>query len=343
MKKEVTITFETITPLWTGDAWQDNREIRPSSLIGSLRFWFAFYWKIVKEGTTEKLNEKGIPMENLAELENSKKNRTFRIILKEKIKEVNNFDEAIDKTLDELGLSVPSRIFGCTGWKSRIKIEIEDFKGEDIEFNRLEFKFPLNKLQQNSNQLSTKFWIKRILFKDDDSKPLKLFLFKDIKVKLTTSNYWWETYLEDFFNYFKDKLILVGGKNSLGFGFVNLRMDDNSSFPSTISSVDDWLKIVPIYISYTGDKKVLGFNFKYFLRKKEKKEFREQNFGKQGKASKIYVSNLLKNRENDKSFILILLVNNPFEEFGETGIPPEVFSKYVRWLSSLNQEVRDNE
>jgi len=56
---------------------------------------------------------------------------------------------------------------------------------------------------------------------------------------------------------------------------------------------------------------------------------------------------LLKNREKnrgyDKSFILILLVNNPFEEFGKTRIPSKVFSKYVRWLNGLNQEVKDNE
>ena len=37
---EVKVKFKTITPLWTGDAWMENREIRPSSIIGSLRFWF---------------------------------------------------------------------------------------------------------------------------------------------------------------------------------------------------------------------------------------------------------------------------------------------------------------
>jgi CRISPR-associated protein Cmr1 len=39
-KVEIKVQFETITPLWTGDAWMENNEIRPSSLIGSLRFWF---------------------------------------------------------------------------------------------------------------------------------------------------------------------------------------------------------------------------------------------------------------------------------------------------------------
>ncbi|RUM90456.1 MAG: hypothetical protein DSZ26_03000 [Thermovibrio sp.] len=45
-RKKIEVTFKTITPLWTGDAWQENNKIKPSSLIGSLRFWFAFYWKV---------------------------------------------------------------------------------------------------------------------------------------------------------------------------------------------------------------------------------------------------------------------------------------------------------
>ena len=38
--KTITLTLDTITPLWTGDAWGKNNEIRPSSIMGSLRFWF---------------------------------------------------------------------------------------------------------------------------------------------------------------------------------------------------------------------------------------------------------------------------------------------------------------
>ena len=37
--KEIKITLKTLTPLWTGDAWGDNTSIRPSSIMGSLRFW----------------------------------------------------------------------------------------------------------------------------------------------------------------------------------------------------------------------------------------------------------------------------------------------------------------
>ncbi|RTZ60487.1 MAG: hypothetical protein DSZ31_01930 [Gammaproteobacteria bacterium] len=39
-KIPVEVTFETITPLWTGNAWGEMNEIRPSALIGNLGFWF---------------------------------------------------------------------------------------------------------------------------------------------------------------------------------------------------------------------------------------------------------------------------------------------------------------
>jgi CRISPR-associated protein Cmr1 len=34
---KVKVTLETITPLWTGDAWMENSSFRPSSLIINLR------------------------------------------------------------------------------------------------------------------------------------------------------------------------------------------------------------------------------------------------------------------------------------------------------------------
>ena len=338
-KKEITITFRTITPLWTGDAWQNNREIRPSSLIGSLRFWFAFYWKIAKNGTTEKLDGNGVPKESLSELENTKANKTFKAILKNKIIESNNFDEAVDKTLDELGLSVPSRIFGCTDWKSRVKAEIIEFEEEDISFDNLEFKFPLNKLQQNEQtqkSLNTKFWIKKILFKDNISSSLKL--FKNVKIKLITTDYWWEEYLKDFLEYFKDKLILVGGKNSFGFGFVNLSLDNGQNILNTFRSIDNYLKLEKVSsVHYKGNNKVLGFNFKYFLRKKENKAFRQTNFGKQGQASKVYVSNLL---EDNEKYIYLLILNSPFDN--TRNIPPNVINKYKNWLNELSNLEEEN-
>ena len=121
MKKEVTVTFQTITPLWTGDAWQENREIeiRPSSLIGSLRFWFEVICYFT--GITNNKNYKdGKLQDNLNEKE-----------FKEKVLKNGTHFKGINKTLAELGISLPSKIFGCTGWKGWVRIKkiepIEDY------------------------------------------------------------------------------------------------------------------------------------------------------------------------------------------------------------------------
>jgi CRISPR-associated protein Cmr1 len=77
-KKEINVDLQTITPLWTGDAWQENTKIRPSSLMGSLRFWFAVYWKAVKNGKTENLNNNNnVVADSLKELENQKKRKLW--------------------------------------------------------------------------------------------------------------------------------------------------------------------------------------------------------------------------------------------------------------------------
>jgi len=122
---EIKVTFETITPLWTGDAWGKNHTIRPSSIIGSLRFWFEVICYFAGITTNDdykdgKLNgnitseqfEKGF-----LELQNRNPDK--------------NYDELVDIALTKLGVPLPARIFGCTGWKSLIGIKtiepIEDY------------------------------------------------------------------------------------------------------------------------------------------------------------------------------------------------------------------------
>ncbi len=324
MKKEVEVRFKTITPLWTGDAWGECKEIKPSAIMGSLRFWFALYWNIKKRQNTETLNKNGIPDNNLSKLEKPNENKTFEKFLIKNIFQTQDFDEAIDKALDELGLPVPSRIFGCTGWKSRINIKIEEFSRNEFNFSNLEKKFPLNFLNINSG-----FWIENSLF----DKNEEITLFTDIKTKLITTEYWWDNYLKDFFEFFQDKIILVGGKKSFGFGFVNMVIDEENN-ERQISSWDNHLKIEKIdSIQYSEEKEILGFNFKYFLRKKEDKKDRKNNFGTQGQASKIYVSNLL--RSLSGSYIYLLVLNSPFER---NKIPENIIEKYKGWLNNLEGE-----
>lgn len=134
-RKEVKVTFQTITPLWTGDAWQENREIRPSSLIGSLRFWFeviCYFSNIVDEKNFDQ--KKGRFEKEI----NQEKFRKF-------IKNCGNTFECKIQALLEQDIPIPAIIFGTTGWRSLIEIK-------EINFNKENFKIePKGKILPNKN------------------------------------------------------------------------------------------------------------------------------------------------------------------------------------------------
>jgi len=110
-KKEIIAQLETITPLWTGDAWQENKKIRPSSLIGSLRFWFEvicyFSGMTIKE---EFDSNKG----RFEKEFNEKFNNNFC--------NLTNLEEKI-AVLKEAKIPVPAIVFGTTGWRSMITLK----------------------------------------------------------------------------------------------------------------------------------------------------------------------------------------------------------------------------
>ena len=163
MVMKMKVEFKTITPLWTGDAWQNCKEIRPSSILGSLRFWFevlCYFNGIIND---DYFGENGRSIETLNYDKFNKK-------LKEKIQdnlkngEKYNINKLIDGTLDELNISLPSRIFGCTGWKGRIRIKeiepIEDYENrlnlpKDICINKKTFEIKEN---QECPECSNKDW-----------------------------------------------------------------------------------------------------------------------------------------------------------------------------------------
>jgi CRISPR-associated protein Cmr1 len=118
---EIKVIFETITPLYTGDAWQESKEIRPSSLIGNLRSWFeviCYFGGICSERDFDK--EKG-------RFEKDIKNDEVK---KRLSKYGTDFWGRIE-ALKELEIPLPAIIFGTTGWKSLIEIEsiryLEDY------------------------------------------------------------------------------------------------------------------------------------------------------------------------------------------------------------------------
>ena len=338
MKKEIKVTFETITPLWTGDAWEECKDIRPSSLLGSLRFWFEVYYitEILKEeGEIKKflknyLDSQGKPQEKL---EYEKFRKLFLEELKEVLKNINNdninLDEIIGNVLQESNISIPSRIFGCTGWKSRIEIKIEDFTKKEIELNNLILNKPINCGR----------WVNKTLFNNDENK---ITVFENVKITLKTTEYWWDTYLKPFFEYLKDKIILFGGKKSFGFGFVNLKyIEDKEQQKNEIFPFENeyiYQNTICLENKKPIKNLVLGFNFRYYLREENTiKLFREKNFGNRGESTKIYISNLdlFKKEIRDKLYIFIFKKEEPFD-LKNKGIPNDIIRNYVEILKNLN-------
>ena len=142
-KVEVKVEFETITPLWTGDAWMENLGIRPSSLIGSLRFWFeviCYFGGICKKEEFDK--DKGRFEKDIKNDEIKKKLLDFGT----------DFNSQV-QALRSLNVPIPAILFGTTGWRSLVEIKgIQPL--EDYYFgNKLNLpgKFCINK--NNPNQI----------------------------------------------------------------------------------------------------------------------------------------------------------------------------------------------
>lgn len=141
-KVKLKVDFETITPLWTGDAWMKNSGIRLSSLIGSLRFWFeviCYFGGICKKEEFD--SGKGRFEKDIKNDEIRKKLLDFGT----------DFNGQV-KALRKINVPVPAIVFGTTGGKGLIEIKnIQPL--EDYCFgNKLNLpdKFCINK---NSNQI----------------------------------------------------------------------------------------------------------------------------------------------------------------------------------------------
>jgi len=116
--KEIKVTFKTITPLWTGDAWGDCKEIKPSAIMGSLRFWFEtiMYFKDILEN----------------EDFNSKSGRFEKEVDRKKLKDFvqkygNDKMEIIKYLINKQHIPISSVIFGATNWRSLIEIKKIEF------------------------------------------------------------------------------------------------------------------------------------------------------------------------------------------------------------------------
>lgn len=289
-KEELTIKLETLTPIWTGNAFGECEEIKGQSMYGGLRYWFELYCKSV-----------GIPVKNFQdeELDEEKYTREIKYIIRSQGNL--SIDRAKKIALNRCNITLASQIFGCKGLKGNLEIKSIESKEENINKNDIDFNF----LGRN-----IKPWMERNLF-INKAKSIKC--HKDVVIKTEiSSSYLWE--FKRFLKYYKDNTVLMGGKKSIGFGFAKLTTDEPLTGVGKVQGKEKLYIFRKVKLGKVPkNKETLGFSFKYYFRKEENKKCgdrkkksnkAEDNFGKMGISSRFYFSNVVGKEGNKYVYVL---------------------------------------
>jgi len=194
---KIVVEFETITPIYTGDAWGKNSEIKASSVMGSLRFWFEVYCHFA-----------GIEVKENEEL----KDKDYQKILKNLKKDIDdgeNIDDIDKYIFDKLPLTLSSKIFGCTGWKSRIEIEKIEFK------ENKKYPYPINGIRFQNLEYYSKRRQKNIT----PSWYFPKGFYGKITITFKTTETIKNSILLPLLN-FIEEYAFIGAKNNIGYGRV---------------------------------------------------------------------------------------------------------------------------
>lgn len=155
-KAIMTFSMESLTPLWTGNAFNRTEEIKLSSILGTIRWWYRIVCR--------SLGLKVCGHEKKCEL----KRKQF-------LEDVLNTGD-IDKALKNQGVCHECRLFGCNGWSGKIKLAIED-KGKTINSIKVQTRKKDNRYRNLGGRVI------------EDRNPLKISIYsmkelKDIEVAL---------------------------------------------------------------------------------------------------------------------------------------------------------------
>jgi len=203
-KVEIKVQFETITPLWTGDAWMENNEIRPSSLIGSLRFWFEVICYFGGVCSAKDFDGKKGRFEK--DIKNDE-------IKKRLLKHGTDFEGQIE-ALKELEVPLPAIIFGTTGWKSLI--EIKEINNQNNQNSTNNYPFPINRVE-----------FEELKYKKDNKEIKPAWYFKkgfwgNFEVVFRVPEEIKETIFFPLLN-FMDKYGYWGGGWNIGYGRLKVK------------------------------------------------------------------------------------------------------------------------
>lgn len=280
----VEIKMLTQTPVYTGDAFSKSYDLKPQSLLGSLRFWFEVFCFAAGELDTNYKKE-----ELKADTFYSEVNE---ILEKQEV----SLFEAKKEALQKLGISIPSQIFGCNGWEGFVRIK-------EIGFDKY----------------TKKLKLPEIIYKDN--KPAwylpKGYLFGKAKVKFELADEKIGVNIIFPLLNFIQKYGFVGGKNNLGFGRVTFSLENTIMsknynlaefsqfrFNNKTVAIDDVIEEMESFDDLINDdlveKRKIGF-FRFGSYETEKEGNLEERYSEMIKILLVKKSELRgKYRENNK-------------------------------------------
>ncbi|TZE81108.1 type III-B CRISPR module RAMP protein Cmr1 [Calorimonas adulescens] len=229
--KKISINVDTVTPLYTGNAFGNMSEIEPQSIIGSLRFWFETYLK-----AADKLNNN---YDYKSEEFNAKE---YKKNILQFINDGMSLRDAEIKSMSKK-LFLPSLIFGCNGLKGLIEIDKINFDSTNIG-NTLDLPFAIYKKKSDQSFIEIKT-------KEDHEKIRRKLREQKLREQQEIKNYhFWYFPDKYFFGSFDvtfkigdndtiEKIFypllnfvenygFIGGKNNLSFGRVKFSIENKA-------------------------------------------------------------------------------------------------------------------
>lgn len=216
----IEVKMITQTPLCTGDAFSESHNLKPQSLLGSLRFWLEVICYAAGELDINCKNEV--------------KQSTFfskvnEILERQEI----SLPEAKKEALKELAISIPSQLFGCNGWEGFVRIKEIDFCNKQIELPCVIYKEKEKQDGWKEEYPVIKNGIKKCPGNIDKEKEHAWYfpdpcLFGEAKIKLElTDKKVGQDIIFPLLNFIQ-KYGFVGGKNNLGFGRVKFDLENTN-------------------------------------------------------------------------------------------------------------------
>ncbi len=198
--KEITVNFQTLTPIWTGDAWGKSNKLKLTGIIGSLRWWFEALVRGMGYKACDSTSD------NKCQIEIAKPEDVAEIYGK---------------------ICPVCYLFGTTGWKGRFSVSVEKSELEKVYHDKVIVK--VNKEKHGWHYESGLMGNVTLNFSYEDM------VIGEKDGNLVTMDSVFPSILKILL-YLISEYEMLGAKTSMGYGVVKFQIE-NSDIKVT---EDDW-------------------------------------------------------------------------------------------------------